>query len=238
MSVPLDIREKGGPRNGEPQFSDRRLFMQLQAFTGCTQPTRLIKALQTSAFESVLYTDVNDPRGVALLTWTEQPDFFTGALRRFLLEPPFNELQSRPEYAMLGRSYAIGYEPDLEDSLLHRPRRTVLSPGSPWAIWYPLRRRGEFSQLAPEEQSPILGEHGRIGRSFGEAGFAYDVRLACFGLDKNDNDFVIGLVGPELYPLSACIQAMRRTRQTSQFIEKMGPFFTGRAVWQSVEVGS
>jgi hypothetical protein len=26
---------------------------------------------------------------------------------------------------------------------------------------------------------------------------------------------------------------MRRTRQTSEFMEKMGPFFVGRALWQS-----
>ena len=134
---------------------------------------------------------------------------------------------------MLGRTYALGYEPDLEDWLLQKPRRTVSNPEWPWAVWYPLRRSGAFSSLSPEEQAPILGEHGRIGRAFGEAGYAQDIRLACFGLDKNDNDFVIGLVGRELYPLSACVQSMRKTRQTSQYIQSMGPFFVGRAVWQS-----
>ena len=49
------------------------------------------------------------------------------------------------------------------------------------------------------------------------------------------NDFVIGLVGRELYPLSACIQAMRKTQQTSRYIEKMGPFFVGKAVWQNAK---
>ena len=47
------------------------------------------------------------------------------------------------------------------------------------------------------------------------------------GLDAADNEFVIGLVGRELHPLSHLIQAMRKTRQTSEFIEKMGPFFVG-----------
>jgi chlorite dismutase len=45
---------------------------------------------------------------------------------------------------------------------------------------------------------------------------------------------VIGLIGKELFPLSACVQAMRKTRQTSSYIEKMGPFFVGRAVYQSI----
>jgi chlorite dismutase len=51
------------------------------------------------------------------------------------------------------------------------------------------------------------------------------------GLDENDNDFVIALIGDALHPLSHCVQSMRKTRQTAEYIEKMGPFFTGRAVW-------
>ena len=39
--------------------------------------------------------------------------------------------------------------------------------------------------------------------SFGAGDLAHDIRLACHGLDKDDNDFVIGLIGKELYPLSA-----------------------------------
>ena len=134
---------------------------------------------------------------------------------------------------MMGRTYSLGHEPDLEEWLLDRPRRTVTDHDWKWHVWYPLRRKGEFNALQPEEQMAILREHGRIGHSFGEAGFARDMRLACFGLHKNDNDFVIGLVGKELFPLSACIQAMRKTRQTSSLMESMGPFFTGKAVWQS-----
>ena len=71
------------------------------------------------------------------------------------------------------------------------------------------------------------------GHAFGEAGYAHDVRLACHGIDKNDNDFVIGLIGKELYPLSKCVEAMRRTRQTSRYMEQMGPFLVGKAVWQN-----
>jgi len=78
----------------------------------------------------------------------------------------------------------------------------------------------------------VLREHGKIGHSFGDSGLALDVRLASFGLDKNDNDFVIGLIGKELHPLSACVQAMRKTRQTATLMANMGPFFVGKAVWQ------
>jgi hypothetical protein len=44
---------------------------------------------------------------------------------------------------------------------------------------------------------------------------------------------VIGLIGKDLFPLSAMVQAMRKTRQTSEFLEKLGPFFIGKAVWQN-----
>ena len=53
------------------------------------------------------------------------------------------------------------------------------------------------------------------------------------GLSKDDNDFVVGLIGKELYPLSAIVQTMRKTQQTSLYLERLGPFFVGRAVWQS-----
>jgi chlorite dismutase len=233
MAEKLNLSERGGPRNGERQFSDRRLFMQLLAFGQVQDPSKLALALGSAGFEAVLYKDLNDPGGVGLLTWNEQPDFFVTLLRPFLAEKPFANLAFKPEYTMLGRTYALGHEPDLEDWLLLKPRRTVLNREWPWAVWYPLRRKGAFSGLPPEEQGPILSEHGRIGHAFGEAGYAQDIRLACFGLDAHDNDFVIGLVGAGLYPLSACVQQMRRTRQTSQYIESMGPFFVGKAFWQS-----
>ncbi len=228
----LDIREKGGLRAGVQQTSDRRLFMQVLAFGNAGDTAPLKAALDASSLEAVLYEDANDPRGVALLTWSDNPDHFVTAVRAFVNAGPFRDLVLKPEYSMMGRTYAIGHEPNLEDWLLDRSRVAVTDPEWPWAVWYPLRRKGEFNSLPPEEQTAILREHGRIGHSFGEAGFAKDVRLASFGMDKRDNDFVIGLIGRELYPLSACVQAMRKTKQTSFHMQEMGPFFIGRAVWQ------
>jgi hypothetical protein len=229
----LDLSEKGGARGGQPQRLNKRLFMQLQAFTGCHHPEILTQALSSSGVEGVLYEDVNDPRGVALLSMSEDPAHFLNKVRPLVNKGPFGGLTPKPDFALLGRTYSLGYEPQLEDWLLSRPRRVVLDPASPWAVWYPLRRTGQFSLLSPQEQGQILKEHGIIGRQFGDAGLASDVRLSCTGLDRNDNDFVIGLIGKELFPLSALVQAMRPTKQTSTFIQSMGPFFVGRAVWRS-----
>jgi len=229
----LDLRERGGVRDGQPQFSDHRLFMQLLAFGEVADATALGAILQAASIPGVIYEDVNDSRGIALLTWSQDPNFFIDTLRPVLAHEEFAMLQPKLEYSMLGRTYAIGHEPNLQDWLIDKPIRAATDPAQPWAIWYPLRRKGAFAQLTLEEQLPILSEHGRIGHSFGMAGYAQDIRLACFGLDTNDNDFIIGLTGKELFPLSACIQAMRKTKQTSQYIEAMGPFFVGKAVWQN-----
>jgi chlorite dismutase len=133
---------------------------------------------------------------------------------------------------MFGRTYAVGYEPDLEEALINRPVRKVTNPDHPWAIWYPLRRHGAFEQLSAQEQRTILMEHGGIGRAYGKAGYGTDIRLACFGLDKNDNDFVIGLIGPELHGLSSIVERMRKTKQTSEYLQSLGPFLVGKAIWQ------
>jgi len=230
---PPDISEKGGIKNGEVQKSDRRLFMQFLAFGGCENSRSLADAAAAAHISGALYEDVNDPRGVALLTLSEDPAFFLDRVRPMLNGPPFRPLVQKPEYTMLGRTYSIGYEPDLEEILLNRPRRTVLNPEWKWAVWYPLRRSGKFAQLAADEQRVILAEHGTIGMSFGVADYAHDIRLACHGLDKDDNDFIVGLVGKDLYPLSAIVQTMRKTQQTSLYLERLGPFFVGRAIWQS-----
>ena len=206
--------------------------MQFLAFGDCPDTSMCIGALEKTAISGVLYEEVNDPKGVGILTFHEDPIFFVTDLRKLLGTHPFESLTPKPEFTMLGRTYALGYEPDLEEVLFQRPVRTACNPQWPWAIWYPLRRKGAFTQLPEEEQRDILKEHGTIGISFGRADYAHDIRLACHGLDKNDNDFVIGLTGKALYPLSAVVEAMRKTKQTSTYLECLGPFFVGKAAWQ------
>ena len=230
---PPDISERGGMKNGQPQRSDERLFMQLLVYGGCRNPAALAAVLSSAGIDGALYEDANDPQGVGILTMTKDPNFFVSTLRPLLNSAPFEPLVPKPELTMMGRTYALGYEPDLLEAILHRPRRAALNKGWPWAVWYPLRRSGRFAQLPPEEQRVILAEHGAIGMSYGAGDYAHDIRLACYGLDKNDNDFVVGLLGKDLYPLSHIVQAMRKTQQTSVYLDRLGPFFVGRALWQS-----
>ncbi len=229
----IDVTERSVPREGQPQALDERLFMHLQVFTGAADEKSLVAAVQGAGFPAVLYRDLADPRGVGLLTLSTDPAHFVTAVRGLVNRPPFAALRHRPEMAMVGRTYATGYEPDLRDWLLDKPRRNVLNPELPWAVWYPLRRTGAFAVLPAEEQRGILAEHARIGIAYGQQGLAHDIRLACHGLDTHDNEFVIGVVGRELHPLSHLIQTMRKTRQTSEFIQAMGPFFVGHVLWRS-----
>jgi chlorite dismutase len=234
----VDVREHGGKKDGERQSMDRRLFMQLLVFDcapDCDpeEPVlALTKALSDARIPSVVYDDVNAPRGVGLLTWSEDPAHFVKNVRPLFRNSELRALLPRPDFTMLGRSYASGYEPDLEHWLFTRPVEHVTNPAWPWAIWYPLRRSGAFARLDRAEQSSILREHAAIGLAYGQKDLAHDIRLASYGLDAKDNEFVIGLVGKDLHPLSHVVQSMRSTRQTAEYISQMGPFFTGYARWQ------
>jgi hypothetical protein len=231
----IDVLEYGGKREGVRQAIDRRLFMQLVVFDsppgrGADETARRLADLcSRDRVAAVVYADTMSPRGLGLLTWSDDPAHFVRKVRPLFVEEALAQATLRPEFGMIGRTYATGHEPDLEWTLLRRPVENVTRETYPWHVWYPLRRTAAFARLEPHEQSQILREHAQIGMAYGAQELAHDVRLACYGLDAGDNEFVIGLVGSALHPLSHLVQAMRKTRQTSEFIDKMGPFFIGYA---------
>jgi chlorite dismutase len=225
----IDVHEYGGKKDGERQKANRRLFMQLLVFEHSGDTRDLEQALDARKIPSVLYADCNDPRAYGLLTWSEDPAHFVDVVRP-LFARELAGATMRNDFAMIGRTYATGHEPDLLDSLLARPVRNALNPKLGWHVWYPLRRSGGFARLEPPEVAELMKEHAMIGHAYGQQDLASDIRLACHGLDAKDNEFVIGLVSDQLHPLSHLVQAMRKTRQTSEFIVQMGPFFVGRVL--------
>jgi hypothetical protein len=234
----IDVNERAGHHTGNPQSLDRRLFMQLLVYRAAQAAdpdallARLGEAFEQKGCPGVLYRDANDPRSIGVLTWSVDPAHFVTGVRSILLEPAFAALSLREDFSMLGRSYATGYESDLQFWLIDRLIENAVNPDYAWSVWYPLRRSGAFERLSIKEQAGILREHAAIGRAYGEQGLATDIRLACHGLDANDNEFVIGLVAKDLHPLSHLVQRMRKTQQTSEYIQSMGPFFVGYAVWR------
>ena len=227
----LDLAEKG-VRDGERIRLDRRLFVKFTAYGSCGDYREASEALASSGAAGALYLDAHDPRGIGLAAMSEDPEYFVTDLRALLNAPPFSGMEHKAGFDMLGRTYSIGYEPDLREALFTRPISRITDPALRWAVWYPLRRAKRFATLPADHQRRILMEHGSLGRKYGEAGAAHDVRLACHGLDQHDNDFIVGLLGADLFPLSSVVQAMRGTEQTSQYLDRLGPFFVGRTVWQ------
>ncbi len=237
----IDTAERGAKRDGAPQTLDKRLYVQLQVFSvdrGAnvkSVSTALVERFVEAGVGSVIYEDVSDPRGLAVVTYSEDPAHFVERVRPLFDHERLAALAHRPEMTMTGRSYSNGHEQDLEDSLLRRPRRVMHEPSARWAVWYPLRRTGAFAKLDAHEQAMILREHAAIGMAYGAKDLAHDVRLACHGMDLSDNEFVVGLFGRELHPLSHCVQTMRKTRQTAEYIAKMGPFFIGHVLARTPE---
>ena len=73
-------------------------------------------AMDAAGVGASVYEDVNDPRGLGRAHVQPGPEFFLDTVRPLLNGRPFDALEPKPEHTMLGRTYAIGYEPDLSDA--------------------------------------------------------------------------------------------------------------------------
>src|SRR5438045_6989067 len=63
---PPDISERGGAKDGQPQRSDERLFMQLLVYGGCRDAQAVRKALAVPGVEGALYEDAKDRKSTRL----------------------------------------------------------------------------------------------------------------------------------------------------------------------------
>ena len=89
-------------KDGQPQRSDTRLFMQFLAFGGCPDAGPLTETVAKAGIAGVLYQDVNDPRGVALLTFDQDPAFFVDRVRPIVNAGPFAHGFSQPPRSNVG----------------------------------------------------------------------------------------------------------------------------------------
>src|SRR3990172_865367 len=108
VKAPDEVKFNVAERGANGQTSNRRLFMQLQVFGGCSELKTLVAALERSRIEAVLYADLGDPRGVGVLTFAENPAFFVTRAREVLGAEPFAGLAPKRELAMSGRTYSQG----------------------------------------------------------------------------------------------------------------------------------
>jgi hypothetical protein len=188
----IDVREWGGKRDGERQVLDRRTFFQLMAFDVVHGQTlagiqALASMLSEQRIASVLYQEASAPMTIALLTWSEDPAHFVERVLPIVDRP---ELVQRREYTMLGRTYSLGHEPDLEHACSAAPWSTASTQAGTGTSGIRSGASGAFEKLEKHDQGIILKEHAMIGMAYGKKGLAHDVRLACHGLDAGDNEFV------------------------------------------------
>jgi chlorite dismutase len=240
---PPELREVGAPDSstGERQFMNRRLYMQLRVldidlskieFSAFID--RLKALLKVDTLPSVLYSDTVSNNAIGILTWGDDPSDFVTKLNPILAHETIGpNCVERKGWTMFGKTYSNGHEKDLEEFLFKKPIRNATRDDWEWAIWYPLRRRGPFYIQPPQDQCSMLLTHAAIGKAFSDLNAAHDIRLKCFGMDPNDNEYVVGLVGDNFHGLSRVVEEMRKTRHTAEYIESLGPFFVGRRIWVS-----
>lgn len=230
--IVLEEKGAGGKR------MDKRMYFQMLVFDASSASEcgeceyKLHDRLKANKIPHIIYCDTQNPQALGVLLWSTDSNFFVTTVRPVLQENKFDKLTIRPGWTMFGKSYSNGHEQDLEFALLKKPVQAALAEDGKYGIWYPMRRKGEFYLLDPQTKCEYLLHHASIGRAYGTAGLAHDVRLNSFGIDGDDNEFVIGLVGKDLHPLSKVIQDMRMTAHTSMYMQKLGPFFVGYKKYQ------
>ena len=205
--------------------------MQLLAFGGCRDAAGGGAASGGRAREQRPVPGPDDPLGIAILTVADDPNQFVDVVRPLLAQEPFTALVPKPDYTMFGLTYAHRLRAR-SSRVAHRASAGTV-PAWRWATRYPLAAKRPFLAVDAGRAAHHPRGTRRHRHDLRCRRFAHDVRLACHGLDRDDNDFVIGLIGKELFPLSAVVQAMRKTQQTSLYLDRLGPFFVGRALWQS-----
>src|SRR5262249_59813996 len=69
----IDLREKGGARDGVQQTSDRRLFVQFLAFGDCDDAAAVGRGLEGAGLAGAVYADLHDPPGIGVARMDEDP---------------------------------------------------------------------------------------------------------------------------------------------------------------------
>ena len=197
---PRDMRERGARRAGVPQALDRRLYMQLQALAGVADAGELVAALRRAGAAGVVYESATEPGLRRCCCSTASRARCSTPAGRWPPTRRWPGPSRGASWRCTGGPTAPGTSRTSRTGCCGRRARKLAAAENEWAVWYPLRRSADFYRLDAAGRGRVLAEHGKVGRTFVEAGYADDVRLECFGLDPADNEFVIGLLGGRAGP--------------------------------------
>ena len=214
-------------------MSDSTLFVQLQVFDiePAAGPRAMVSALSRRLREknvsSVIYGDAGDHRGIAILSWANNPGDILDNVHALLGGKRFSALTPRPGWVMFGHLSG--------DDATSAPEK-VLAENASWATWYPVKNNSAWAGLSDDKQASSHREHGSIAAPFVDAGRVAHIRLDSNGLDAEGNHHVFGLLASDLLSISELQASMAGSAQVSQYTEKTGPIFVGRRIWQNPEL--
>ena len=214
-------------------MSDSTLFMQLQVFDiePAAGPRAMVSALSRRLREknisSVIYGDAGDHRGIAILSWANNPGDILDNVHALLGGKRFSALTPRPGWVMFGHV-------DGEDATAASEK--VLAENASWATWYPVKNNAAYAGLSDDQKASSHREHGAVAAPFIEAERVSHIRLDSNGIDAEGNHHVFGLLAGDLLSISELQAGMAGTAQVAQYTEKTGPVFIGRRIWQNPEL--
>ena len=231
---PIDVNEYGGKKDGERQAMNRRLFMQLLVFDAPAGEAAdeigkdLAAQLRHNAIAGVVYADASSPRGLGLLTWSEDPAHFVQAVR---------PLFARRLAAQGGPAPAVR---DARPHLRHGPRAGPRARAP--APRHPERDERRSTRGTSGTRSAARARSRGSTRRSRAASCASTRRSAsptarpswrttsasrATGSTPRTTSSSSASSGASSTRFSHLVQTMRKTRQTSEYIAKMGPFFVG-----------
>lgn len=202
--------------------TESSLFVQLLVFTDCVEIKPLLLPLDHLSMGCVVYKNFNDPRGVALLAATHDPELIVTDLRDVVCSRAFRILMRRPDLTMTGRTWdGTNQHSDQLEAVVKNQER-------PWGLWYPMRGTPAFASLDEAEQGTVLDS---ITSAAGLNVDAFSqIWLKSHALDCDGNEFVHGVHASSPRHLSRFVEAITRSEQYAKHIASAGPFFVGRVV--------
>ncbi len=173
-----------------------------------------------AALEGVAVRGVYDLTGFRaeadLLLWliSPSPERLQEAIGRFRRSPA----GSTPAlwWSAIGVHRQAEFNPD------HRPAFLDGAPPLPWLCVYPYVRTHEWYLLAPEERRRLLGEHGRMGRSYPDV---LANTVSSFGL--GDYEWLLAFEANEPARITDLMRHLRAA-EARRFTRHELPFLFGR----------
>ena len=208
--------------------------MKFTAFGGCADPQAAVAALAEDGVEGALYVDANDPQGIGLIVAAEDPGLLRDDAARAVQPPAVRGVhaQARVRHARphvldrlraRSRGHAV-HEAARQDAEPREPLGRVVSAAA---------RRRSFRRCRPIISAASWPSTARSRNATAPAGMPPTCASRATASTRTTTTSSSACSARTCIRLSAVVQEMRKTEQTAQYLDSLGPFFVGKAVWQA-----